>query len=79
MLTATSGIKLIDFDNFNNNSFHVVTELPCINDEDEFRPDITLLINGLPLVFIEVKVPNNKEGILAERKRMNTRFANKKI
>ena len=75
MLTATSGIKLIDFDNFNTNSFHVVTELPCINEEEEFRPDITLLINGMPLVFIEVKVPNNKEGILAERKRMNTRFA----
>jgi type I restriction enzyme R subunit len=79
MLTATSGIKLIDFDNFNTNSFHVVTELPCINEEEEFRPDITLLINGMPLVFIEVKVPNNKEGILAERKRMNTRFANKKF
>lgn len=79
MLTATSGIKLIDFDNFNNNTFHVVTELPCINEDEEFRPDITLLINGIPLVFIEVKVPNNKEGILAERKRMNTRFANKKF
>ncbi|WP_257670922.1 type I restriction endonuclease [Parapedobacter tibetensis] len=26
-LTATSGIKLIDFKNFNNNSFHVTTEL----------------------------------------------------
>lgn len=79
MLTATSGLKLIDFDNFHHNSFHLVTELPCINEEEEFRPDITLLINGLPLVFIEVKVPNNKEGILAERKRMNKRFANKKF
>jgi len=27
MLTATSGIKLIDFKDFSNNSFHVVTEL----------------------------------------------------
>lgn len=47
MLTATSGIKLIDFKDFNNNSFHVVTELPCKNGDDEFRPDITLLINGM--------------------------------
>ncbi len=71
-------IKLIDFENFENNSFHVVTELTCKNGDDEFRPDITLLINGMPLAFIEVKKPNNKEGILAERNRINTRFQNKK-
>lgn len=83
MLTATSGIKLIDFsssENFiKNNSFNVVTELPCKNGEEEFRPDITLLINGMPLAFIEVKKPNNREGILAERDRINTRFRNKKF
>ena len=61
MLTATSGVKLIDFKNFDNNSFHVVTELTCKNGDDEFRPDITLLINGMPLAFIEVKKPNNRE------------------
>ena len=53
-LVSRSGIKLIDFENFNNNSFHVVTELPCIKDDEEFRPDITLLINGMPLAFIAV-------------------------
>lgn len=76
-LTATSGIKLIDFTNFNNNSFHVTTELTYKNGHDEFRPDITLLINGMPLAFIEVKKPYNKEGIIAERKRINDRFKNK--
>lgn len=78
-LTATSGTRLIDFKDFNNNSFHVVTELTYKNGEDEFRPDITLLINGMPLVFIEVKKPNNREGILAERDRINVRFKNKKF
>ncbi len=78
-LTNQSGIKLIDFENFENNSFHVVTELPYEKDEDNFRPDIILLINGMPLVFIEVKKPNNKDGILAEHKRMQTRFKNKKF
>ena len=78
-LTDRSNIKLIDFENFNNNSFHVVTELTCQNGDEEFRPDITLLINGLPLVFIEVKKPNNREGILAERDRMNKRFQNPKF
>ncbi|MFC5282106.1 type I restriction endonuclease [Pedobacter alpinus] len=78
-LTKTSGIKLIDFENFENNTFHVTTELTCKNGDEEFRPDITLLINGMPLVFIEVKKPNNTEGILAERNRMNSRFQNKKF
>lgn len=78
-LTDRSGTKLIDFENFNNNSFHVVTELTCQNGDEEFRPDITLLINGMPLVFIEVKKPNNREGILAERDRINKRFQNPKF
>jgi len=75
-LTATSGIKLIDFKDFNNNSFHVTTELTCKNGDEEFRPDITLLINGMPLAFVEVKKPHNKEGIIAERNRINARFKN---
>ena len=79
MLTSTSAPRLIDFKNFDNNSFNVVTELPCINGDDEFRPDITLLINGMPLAFIEVKKPNNPEGVLAERDRINVRFKNKKF
>ena len=78
-LTDRSNTKLIDFENFNNNSFHVVTELTCQNGDEEFRPDITLLINGMPLVFIEVKKPNNREGILAERDRINKRFQNPKF
>ncbi|OGS87634.1 MAG: restriction endonuclease subunit R [Gallionellales bacterium GWA2_59_43] len=75
-LTERSGIRLIDFADFSNNSFHVVTELTCKNGDDEFRPDITLLINGMPLVFIEVKKPNNREGVLAERNRIITRSRN---
>ena len=78
-LTEQSGVKLIDFENFNNNSFHIVTELTYKNGDDEFRPDITLLINGLPLAFIEVKKPNNREGVLAERNRILTRSRNSKF
>ena len=78
-LTERSGTKLIDFKNFDNNSFHVVTELTCKNGDDEFRPDITLLINGMPLVFIEVKKPNNKDGVIAERNRIITRSRNQKF
>lgn len=79
LITSASGPKLIDFDNFSNNKLHVVTELPCKNGDEEFRPDITLLVNGMPLVFIEVKKPNNLDGIQAEYKRMFKRFENKKF
>jgi len=71
--------KLIDFKNFENNTFNVVTELTYKNEEEEFRPDITALINGMPLAFIEVKKPNNREGIIAERNRINNRFHNQKF
>ena len=78
-LTDKSGARLIDFENFDNNAFHVVTELTCKKDDEEFRPDITLLVNGMPLAFIEVKKPNNQDGVLAEHKRIQTRFQNKKF
>ena len=74
-----NGLKLIDFENIDNNTFNVVTELVYKNGEDEFRPDVIPLINGMPLSFIEVKKPNNREGILAERNRINTRFSNEKF
>ncbi len=45
--------QIIDFDNPNNNLYEMMAELPY----KSFRPDITLFINGLPLVNIEVKQP----------------------
>ena len=77
LLHGINGVRLIDFEDTARNTFHVVTELPCQRGEDEFRPDVTLLINGMPLVFIEVKKPNNKEGIRAEHNRIHNRFSNK--
>lgn len=79
-LKTTSPVRLIDFDNPRNNVFHCTAEFTCKNGQDEFRPDITLFINGLPLVFIEVKKPNNHGGMVAESDRMNRkRFPNKKF
>lgn len=81
LLSGYNGLKLIDFDFTNGagNTFQVVTELTYKNGNDEFRPDITVLINGIPLAFLEVKKPNNKEGIQAEYTRINKRFKNKKF
>ncbi len=79
-LKTISPVKLIDFENPANNTYHCTAEFTCKRDEDEFRPDITLFINGLPLVFIEVKKPNNVGGMVAEADRMNRqRFPNRKF
>ena len=78
-ITATSGIRIVDFEDPTRNLWHCTTEFSCENQEtgDAFRPDITCFVNGLPLAFIEVKKPNNHEGMLAERERINVRFRNK--
>lgn len=79
-LLSVSPIRLVDFENPKNNTYHFTAEFTCKRDQDEFRPDITLFVNGLPLVFVEVKKPNNYGGMVAESKRMNQkRFPNKKF
>lgn len=79
-LKSVSPIRLIDFNHPENNVFHFTAEFTCKRDQEEFRPDITLFVNGLPLVFIEVKKPNNHGGMVAESERMNKlRFPNKKF
>ncbi|WQY50039.1 type I restriction endonuclease subunit R [Helicobacter pylori] len=64
--------QIIDFDNPNNNLYEMMTELPY----KSFRPDITLFINGLPLVNIEVKQPYAKKGITEEKNRHIQRYEN---
>lgn len=64
--------QIIDFDNPNNNLYEMMTELPY----KSFRPDITLFINGLPLVNIEVKQPFAEQGIKEERDRHIKRYEN---
>ena len=74
-------VKLIDFDDIDKNDFAVVDELPFSivegTEEGSFRPDINILINGIPLAFLEVKKPNNDGGIQKEFNRMiNKRLKN---
>lgn len=64
--------QIIDFDNPNNNLYEMMAELPY----KSFRPDITLFINGLPLVNIEVKQPLVGQGIKEERDRHIKRYKN---
>ena len=46
---------LVDFDNPDNNEFHVVNQFTVIENESNKRPDVILFVNGLPLVVIELK------------------------
>ncbi|WP_236633475.1 type I restriction endonuclease [Helicobacter pylori] len=64
--------QIIDFDNPNNNLYEMMAELPY----KSFRPDITLFINGLPLVNIEVKQPYAEKGIKEEKVRHTKRYEN---
>lgn len=76
LINPQDRVKLIDFDCIENNNFAVVDELTFGKEgtesekEGSFRPDITVLINGIPLAFLEVKHPNNEGGIQAEFNRM---------
>ncbi len=81
LINPSDRVKLIDFEDINKNDFAVVDELPyCIVEGTEagsFRPDINILINGIPLSFLEVKKPNNDGGIQKEFERMiNQRLQN---
>ncbi|MFB1280799.1 type I restriction endonuclease [Helicobacter pylori] len=64
--------QIIDFDNPNNNLYEMMTELPY----KSLRTDITLFINGLPLVNIEVKQPYAEKGIKEEKVRHIQRYEN---
>lgn len=78
---GNSEYKFIDWENWNNNVFKVSYEIPCKNSDDEFRPDLTIFINGLPLAYIEFKKPNairnGRTGMTSEFTRMKMRFKNK--
>lgn len=52
-------LKYIDWDNFENNVFHVTEEFSVdnIDRSKNARPDIVLFINGIPFAVIECKAP----------------------
>ena len=48
-------VKLIDFDNVDSNDFHCVNQMWIKGRFRYRRPDVLLFVNGLPVVFIELK------------------------
>ena len=82
-ITGETSATYIDWENPEANTFHLALEVTCQNGQDEFRPDIVVFVNGLPLSYIEVKQPNairdGKTGIQSEQDRTRFRFENRKF
>lgn len=58
---AHSSVRVLDFEQADNNSFQAVSQLTVIEGRNVRRPDIVIYVNGLPLGVIELKsagVPN---------------------
>jgi type I site-specific deoxyribonuclease, HsdR family len=54
-------VKIIDFQNPENNHFLAVNQYTVKEKNNIKRPDIVLFVNGLPLVVIELKNPTQED------------------
>lgn len=48
-------LKVMDFDDYGNNHFLAVRQLEVVGELYNRRPDVICFVNGLPLVFMELK------------------------
>lgn len=55
---TTDRLKVIDYEKPNNNQFNVVSQLWIRGEVHWRRPDLIIYVNGLPIVFIELKNSN---------------------
>ena len=56
-------ITLIDFENPDNNLFHVTDEWEQQNAAHRNRADVVFLINGIPVAVVEAKNANKPDGL----------------
>lgn len=56
-------LKYIDWENIENNTFHVTDEYIVEGVKSTRRPDIVLFVNGIPFVIIENKRRDKNESI----------------
>lgn len=71
-------VKLIDFDNIENNEFLCVNQFKIEGANGDIIPDIICFVNGLPLAVIECKDPykNTSSNPIAEAIDQLRRYAN---
>ncbi len=58
-------VKLVDYESPKNNTFQIINQF-TVKGDDTKRPDMVVMINGLPLVVIELKSPSRKETDASE-------------
>ena len=58
-------VKIIDFNNIDNNTFTVINQWTVIEKETK-RPDIIVFVNGLPLVVCELKSPSREDADVSQ-------------
>ena len=56
-------VTLIDFENPDNNLFHVTDEWEQQNAAHRNRADVVFLINGIPVAVVEAKNANKPDGL----------------
>ena len=54
-------VKLIDFENPENNDFLVTNQFELTGLKSKIEPDIVVFVNGIPLVIIECKKPSSHD------------------
>ena len=62
--TIGINVRLLDTENIENNSFWVINQLVVKENNNEKRFDVVVFINGLPLVFIELKNASDEKATL---------------
>ena len=57
-------LSFIDFEHLENNTFQVTDEFEVERPNGKFaRPDIVVLVNGIPLVVIECKITSRTSSV----------------
>ena len=56
-------VTLIDFENLDNNLFHVTDEWTQQGVVHRNRADVVFLINGIPVAIVETKSANKRDGL----------------
>ncbi len=62
--TKGINVRLLDVGNPENNSFWVVNQLVVKENNNEKRFDVVIFVNGLPLVFVELKSATDEKATL---------------
>ena len=56
-------LRLLDAEHPEANTFHVTEEFRFVSPRAAIRPDVVLLVNGIPVIVVETKSATKPEGI----------------